>query len=74
MMDMNEQSEFNMEAEQIARSFHATLHKYAPGIELEYSPLLHAVVRKLLIDGVIEPGNNLQIGFRREIDQIDPAE
>lgn len=55
-MDTNERPEFDKQSAAIAHSFHSTFLKYAPGAELEDSPLLQAVVKKLIIDGVIEPG------------------
>lgn len=73
-MPESETNSFENQAEEIARSFHTTYERYAPNhgwetqqrsrvmwaeVPQENKELMIAVVKKLLIDGIIEAGENL---------------
>jgi hypothetical protein len=74
-MTNEERTTFDESSESIAREFHITYERYAPqhgwdtqkrsrvmwdDLPDENKSLMIAVVKKLLIDGVIEPGNKTE--------------
>jgi hypothetical protein len=74
------QDSFEIQADEIARNFHEVYEQYAPNhgwetqqrsrvlwedVPTENKNLMVAVVKKLLIDDIIEPGINLSKTARR---------